>query len=166
MFSPYLESLFPNLRSRKYDVTSPHSQHYNCIAWAAAETHRKWWPIGGHWPPGVPREETVGAFILAFAERDYEPCIPGTFENGYEKVVIYVDAAQIPTHMARQLPSGTWSSKLGDLEDIEHATPHELEGNNYGVAVQYLKRPSVSHKRRSLASRLVVGLLRRIFGSR
>jgi hypothetical protein len=163
MFSPYLESLFPNLTSRKYDVTSPLSQSYNCIAWAANETHRKWWPIGAHWPSNIPQEETVDAFILAFAKSGYRPCDTGKFENGYEKVVIYVDSTQTPTHMARQLVSGLWTSKLGDLEDIEHATPRELEGQNYGIAIQYLRRPSVSHKRSSLISRFVKSLLRRIW---
>src|SRR5690348_11989036 len=139
MFSPDLESLFPHLARRRYGVTSPQSQNYNCIAWAASETHRKWWPLGAHWPDDVPREETIDAFIRAFAKRGYQPCDTGRFENGYEKVVIYVDSADTPTHMARQLASGTWTSKLGDLEDIEHATPHELEGQNYGTAIQYLR---------------------------
>jgi hypothetical protein len=163
MFSPDLESLFPNLTSRRYDIKSPLSQNYNCIAWAANETHRKWWPGGAHWPANVPQEETVGAFILAFATRGYQPCDTGRFENGYEKVVIYVDSTQTPTHMARQLVSGMWTSKLGDLQDIEHATPHELEGQNYGIAIQYLRRPSISHKRPSLISRFVKSLLRRIW---
>ena len=44
------------------------------------------------------------------------------------------------THMARQLASGLWTSKLGELEDIEHETPAELEGDIYGIVVQYMRR--------------------------
>ena len=33
--------------------------------------------------------------------------------------------------MARQLNTGRWTSKLGTLEDIEHGSPSELEGERY-----------------------------------
>lgn len=53
-----------------------------------------------------------------------------------------------PTHMARQLPDGTWSSKLGPNEDITHFTLDALESygrahgarDEYGCDVLYLKR--------------------------
>jgi hypothetical protein len=38
------------------------------------------------------------------------------------------------------LASGTWSSKLGVSEDIEHATLEGLEGVIYGKVVRILKR--------------------------
>ncbi|MCI0637958.1 MAG: hypothetical protein L0Y72_23715 [Gemmataceae bacterium] len=38
----------------------------------------------------------------------------------------------MPTHAARQLPTGRWSSKLGPSEDIEHDL-HALEGEIYGT---------------------------------
>jgi hypothetical protein len=44
-------------------------------------------------------------------------------------------------HMARQLGANTWTSKLGQAWDIEHKTPQGVEGETYGRAVQYLKRP-------------------------
>jgi len=36
---------------------------YNCIAFAAGETHRWWWPMGAYWPEPAPRDETVDSFI-------------------------------------------------------------------------------------------------------
>jgi hypothetical protein len=42
--------------------------------------------------------------------------------------------------MARQLPSGQWTSKLGEMEDIQHAALQQLDGLSYGRVVQYLKR--------------------------
>jgi hypothetical protein len=46
-----------------------------------------------------------------------------------------------PTHAAKQMESGKWSSKLGDWEDVEHATLEALEGDFYGKVAQILKRP-------------------------
>ena len=48
-----------------------------------------------------------------------------------------------PKHAARQLPSGRWTSKLGFLEDIEHAL-HDLEGTEYGAVVLVMKRPIIA----------------------
>jgi hypothetical protein len=59
--------------------------------------------------------------------------------------VIYVDSSGTPTHMARQLSNGNWTSKLGDAEDIEHAQLEQLEGDIYGVAYQFLRRKISSH---------------------
>ena len=45
MRCPHLEHLFENLRL-DYDQNdvSPATPRYNCIAWAAGENHRRWWP--------------------------------------------------------------------------------------------------------------------------
>ena len=42
--------------------------------------------------------------------------------------------------LARQLASGTWTSKLGPDEDISHHTPAALEGALYGTVVVLMKR--------------------------
>jgi len=73
---------------------------------------------------------------------DYnQPCESGDLEQGFEKLVIYAGTGMVPTHMARQLSSGTWTSKLGRDVDIEHDTPLEVEGALYGSVVKFLKRP-------------------------
>jgi len=64
-----------------------------------------------------------------------------SIEPGFEKIVIYVDDADVPTHAARSLQNGMWTSKLGDEEDIEHATLRVVECLVYGTAKAYLKRP-------------------------
>jgi hypothetical protein len=64
-------------------------------------------------------------------------------ERGYEKIAIYADAGGVPTHAARQLDSGKWTSKLGRLEDIEHDTLSSLQGPSppaYGEVRQVLRR--------------------------
>jgi hypothetical protein len=40
-----LEDLFPRLRRTGYRITSDATAEYNCIAWAAGQTHIPWWPI-------------------------------------------------------------------------------------------------------------------------
>ena len=139
-----LARILPQLQSAPYEITSPEDVRYNCVAWAAgqAEVRRRWWPAPSpfyYWPL-EPREETVAGFLRAFGELGYSACDNGDLEPGQEKLAIYADDANVPTHMARQLPSGEWTSKLGELEDIRHLTLDQLTGSDYGQVVQFLKR--------------------------
>ena len=87
-------------------------------------------------------ESDVAAFVAAFSTLGYEPCTDGTLEDGFEKIAIYRSPSGIQ-HAARQLGTGKWTSKLGSLgslEDIEHVSPAELEGAEYGQVVRYLRR--------------------------
>jgi hypothetical protein len=140
--SDLLESYFHNLRGSKYIITSPVDVFYNCVAFAAGVTNRVWWPENGYyWPSNVTRSETLAGFVEAFATLGYSPCADGALEDGFEKVAIYADENGVPTHVAKQLASGTWSSKCGMFEDIEHDTLEALEGSDYGTVAQFLKRP-------------------------
>jgi hypothetical protein len=62
-----------------------------------------------------------------------------SFEPGYEKVAIYAAPDGTPTHVARQLTSGLWSSKLGQLQDIQHRL-EDLAGSVYGDCARFPKR--------------------------
>ncbi|WP_424671991.1 DUF7689 domain-containing protein [Candidatus Binatus sp.] len=132
---------FPEFTTDNYAITSDPSVEYNCIAWAAGDQENWWWPHeDSYWPDGVPREETLGAFIQAYARLGYSPCIESSVEAGYEKIAIYANADG-PTHAARQLPNGGWTSKLGPDEDITHNSLAALNCQLYGRPVLYLKRP-------------------------
>jgi hypothetical protein len=133
--------LFPNLQAEGFSETSPATGDYNCIAWAAGSTASWWWPDPlnvASWPFGVPREVTLGAFCLVFSLLDYEPCASGEHEAGFEKVAFYTLNGK-PTHAARQLPDGLWTSKLGKSIDITH-TLRGLEGDFYGEVSCFMKR--------------------------
>ena len=138
-----IETLFPNLQLSNYQITSPETEIYNCVAWAAGATNKWWWPIGDplstYWPAGSPKQETVPAFQVMFANLGFVPCDSAEVEMGFEKLAIFADAGQTPMHVARQLPGGTWTSKLGRLEDIEH-TLADLEGTEYGIVVLVMRR--------------------------
>ena len=79
------------------------------------------------------------AFRDAFATLGYVICDHEQLEPGYEKVALFTLAGK-PKHAARQLNNGRWTSKLGPMEDIEHAL-HDLTGMVYGSVVMILKRP-------------------------
>src|SRR4051794_35713778 len=97
---------FPSLHSHHFKPTSTATFQYNCVAWAAGETTRWWWPIVGlyYWPSGTPSDETIESFVAAFATLGFVTCESDDVEKGTEKVALYATAAGTPTHMARQLP--------------------------------------------------------------
>jgi hypothetical protein len=121
-------------------VTSPATDTYNCIAWAANDTTQWWWPDGGYWPgpPGKKLAPTLQVFLSAFATQGFEQCNDPDIEAGFEKIALYGTNVEIK-HAARQLPSGYWTSKLGNHVDVEHELA-QVEGNSYGRVVAYLRR--------------------------
>jgi hypothetical protein len=139
----FLETIFPGVAQGGYSITSLRSQRYNCIAWAAGDTSNWWWPGPNaneeYWPASVPREETLAALREVFASLGYVVCDGEQLEQGFEKIAIFAGTSGEPTHVARQLPGGRWSSKLGKLEDIEHSL-HDLAGTDYGAVVLVMKR--------------------------
>jgi hypothetical protein len=137
-----VESYFPNLARLGYRLTSAADVKYNCIAWAAGLTDAWWWPDSmgqGTWPEQAQREETLTAFVQAFETLGYRPCDSDQLEPGFEKVALFARAG-LPTHAARQLSDGTWTSKLGEMEDIEH-TLDRIVGSFYGIVALVLRRP-------------------------
>jgi hypothetical protein len=142
----WLPTDLPNLTADNHTVTSPVKNRYNCIGWAAGSDTQWWWPIGRyHWPPNVPRELTVEAFVQAYGTIGYVECEDGSLEANVEKIAIFATTEAngdlVPTHAARQLADGRWTSKLGPLEDIEHSSVANVCCPVYGDVVCYLKRP-------------------------
>lgn len=138
-----IEGDFPGLAGTDWEITSPPTKAYNCIAWAADDPTRWWWPQPHpmvYWPPSAPRDGSVETFIAAFGLLGYEVCpeFDVTLDERYDKLVLYTKDG-LPTHMARQLPSGLWTSKCGGLEDIQH-TLEGLCGDVYGQPTIALRR--------------------------
>jgi hypothetical protein len=89
----------------------------------------------------IPREETIEAFQQAFEMLGYEVCQGNALEEGFQRIAIYSNYNKVPTHIARQLPTGKWTSKLGSLEDIEHNNLQGLIGNpGYGEVACIMKK--------------------------
>lgn len=144
MINNQLKREFPNLVRTEYEITSPETIEYNCIAWAAGETECWWWPDSmdiNYWPYGVERKETLESFIEAFETLSYSVCENSDYEEDYEKIAIYVNQEGRPTHAARQLDNGSWTSKLGRSYDISHERDGLSESLAYGNIATVMKRP-------------------------
>lgn len=143
-----IHAAFPNLNESNHDVTSPYEQKYNCIAHAASNSDFWWWPVkapGVYWPLPHYMEETMACFTAAYASLGYVACTDDKLEIGIEKIAVYADALGKPTHAARQLNDGSWTSKLGRSQDIRHAELSVLEGkpgfgNGYGKVAMIMSR--------------------------
>jgi hypothetical protein len=137
----HLAQIFPKLDESSLAITSPRTNRYNCVAYAAGDDRRWWWPDPdgiSYWPPGAQRRSDLVAFEQAFGTIGYALAADGKLEAGYEKIAIYAVGSK-PTHAAKQLPDGKWSSKLGALEDISHQL-EGVENNEYGAVAFFMKR--------------------------
>ncbi len=139
----YYDTDFPNLKKLGFKRTSEPA-YPNCIAFVVGDEKRKWWPgeyprwSPDFWPKEAPAKETLDAFLVALATKDFRKCDNGDWEPEFEKTAIYARGEEV-SHAALQVDEVTWKSKLGADEDIEH-TLAGLEGPLYGKVVAYLKR--------------------------
>jgi len=147
----HLEEIFPNLAPTGYSSKSDKSAAYNCIAYAAGDETRKWEgyrELGYHWPEDAQEGHSLDALISAFQHLGYIVCDSDTLESDFEKVALFADKDGLWTHAAKQCEDGQWTSKLGNLEDIIHRTPHAIAGPDpaYGEVVCYMKRRSTKER--------------------
>jgi hypothetical protein len=150
-FHERVRKSLPRLTADNYRETSPADRTYNCVAWAVGVIDAWWWPIlERYWPPGVQRDESLAAFLALFETLGYALSASDALEPGVEKVALYA-VGDAPTHVARQLPSGQWTSKLGRGIDIEHTSPDALAGGTYGEVVAILSRTRTASGGQELA---------------
>ncbi len=133
---------FPRLTPDNHRVVGPEDPTYNCVAWAAGDNTR-WWQPGWHWlPPDCSRDDHgMGALEGVFLRLGYADCdLNASLEPGFLKVALY-GTTLMYTHAARQLPDGTWTSKLGGGILIAHDTPDAVAGGVYHSVMQVMRRP-------------------------
>jgi hypothetical protein len=138
---PHLEKLFPALASSGYSKSSEYDPGYNCIAFAVHDKGQWWQKVavrGYYWP--IDRDDRLEDWIKALGLNGYSVTDNWDLEKGIEKVAIYVNQDGSPEHVSRQLESGTWTSKMGKHEDIEHPRLAALKGKEYGEAMVVMKR--------------------------
>jgi hypothetical protein len=136
----------PNVTPWNLIPKSGATDAYNCLAWAVHYEDLPIWPDPRNvcsWPPDMARDETLASIKLFLERVGFVECadLSSHVEPSYEKVAIYADAHG-PQHVARQLPDGTWTSKLGVSIDAVHGTLNVLEGGTSGNVVIMMKRPS------------------------
>ncbi len=136
---------FPKLRLTTWEISSEPDTQYNCIAWAAGDDSRFWWPAQRYfWPLGVKRELSITAFDELFRSLGFKECPdPGDGTESVQRLALFARGTE-PTHAARQLINGRWTSKLGKFVDIVHHRVQDLEGHAYGLVVRmYCRDPEV-----------------------
>src|ERR1051326_1576509 len=112
-----LEEDFPNLPIVGWRLTSPVNPSNNCIGWALYDGGQFWASNmigvrGYYWPPGVPSDDSIDTWSRVFQLHGYSVCDSGELEPNVEKVAIYADLTGTASHVARQLATGAWTSKL------------------------------------------------------
>ncbi len=136
-------NFFPNLKSTGFEITSSITLDYNCIAWAIKDNRKWWWPdpyYQYYWPLDIPREPNLENFIQLFKNQGYTISSNEKFKQGYEKVAIFTNQMNEPTHAARQIDKKGWTSKLGPQEDITHYNLYDIEGKEYGKVAVILEK--------------------------
>ena len=140
----------PGLESTQFQITSPRTEAYNCIAWALDNTESSWDPDenadDAYWPSGVPHDVRIETLKFLFSLEGFNDCEDGLFEAGIEKIALYADGTDF-VHVARQLDNGRWTSKLGVDCDIEHELdalvhpPGRSRDWRLGQIAAYMQRP-------------------------
>jgi hypothetical protein len=147
----HLINIFPGLSADSdFKLTSWEDDNYNCIAWSLILTNIWFWPSnprldGTHWPIHCPRSEALTAFSCVYTAKGYVSCTDDSFEEGFQKIALY-EKGGLCTHAARQKSDGYWTSKIGNMQDIQHGDPYVLQGTTYGQVAQLMKRPNSDFK--------------------
>ena len=135
-----LVGAFPNLADEEFEIVDQPSERYNCIAYAAADTSKWWWPDGiNYWPPWATETDRIESLKEAFAGLGYEQCDQINPEASYNSIALY-EAHGAMQHAAVQMPNGRWRSKVGKGPVIEHRSPESLSGGIYGNPTVFMRR--------------------------
>ena len=88
-----------------------------------------------YWPYELPRSSSLETYIALFRWAGYEI---GDSDPSFEKLAIFAQNG-VFRHVARQLPSGQWTSKMGANVDIEHDLV-AVQGGRYGDLHSIMQR--------------------------
>lgn len=136
------KELFPNLDTSGYEVTSDPDRFYNCFAWGAEDTDNRWEPTTADDRVWFAKSTApnVSNFVETYGYVGFvEEATTAELEDGIEKLALYVLDGEV-THAARQLEDGSWTSKLGNREDVTHRSLECLQGDEYGYVERILQR--------------------------
>lgn len=134
----------PKLKDKDYKIIQYDVilDDFNCIAFAL-DIYTYWCGTGfPSWPyEKISRIPVLDNYIKYFKMFNYEMCDNAKFENGLNKIAIYINRRNRVIHVAKQF-NDKWRSKLGGSVIIEH----ELEwltgydAYNYGEIGAFMKR--------------------------
>ena len=138
---------------RFVSVSSDVSDEYNCVAWALGNRDLWWEPHTpgsimedrGYWPDGLPHDRAPETLRELFRQQGFVDCENGDLDSRSVKISLCrmqdADGSYIWTHTARQLRSGSWTSKLGNSYEVTHRRPEDLDGRLYGDVYAFMAKP-------------------------
>lgn len=135
---------FPGLKDDvNFEILSPQTPVYNCIAWAMRLNDR-WvdpYMVPGHWwPDGVVKSMSPDALIQAFEAMGFTITADCSIEEDFDKVVLYKDPTKEQwTHASQLIKDSIEHSKFGEEWDGSHSF-NSITGIIYGVPYCYMKR--------------------------
>lgn len=116
-----LYAQYPRLKGSDHKITSQADDRYNCVAWVERDMG-SWIEPDLFWPDGVPEPlgpADLDCYLALFRSWGFEDCDSSSLDFGYLKIAIFATGEEFH-HVAKQLPSGAWSSKGGPLYDFKH----------------------------------------------
>ncbi len=133
-------SQFPNSYIEPFSITSPETPQYNCVAWALDDSEH-WWEADEdyQWLNNIDFDNTLSTMQAFFKHFDYEPIDKPNMRNGIEKIALFSNDGINCSHVAKQLLSKKWTSKLGVSHDVIH-TLMAMENGIYGDVVMILQK--------------------------
>jgi hypothetical protein len=137
-----LQRHFPNLvPGQNFEFTSLKTDDYNCVAWST-EIEDEW--IDFPYDEQGNYDDNIDKYITYFKNLGFVEIKDSNPEDGVSKIAIYGDNENNFKHVARLLPNGKWTSKIGDWEDIQHDTLEALSGNSYGHPILLMQKKTES----------------------
>lgn len=131
-----INNIFPNIGTSyliQNDIPGKSNDNYNCIAFTVDDFDNKIFPISNmdfKWPLQS-RINSIDNFVEFYKLFGYIPCGKNfSYDNKFNKIALYVDKNNFPTHAAKQYDEKYWESKIGNYERILH-TLEGLEGSHH-----------------------------------
>jgi hypothetical protein len=135
----------PRLEAAEHRVTSRPTDGYNCVSWVQRDFVHRWDP-DYHWPGDLPCPEglpDLDSYLQLFKRWGFELCEHGSLEPGYLKIAIYSTRGYFH-HVAKQLRTNVWSSKMGDGHDLWHRDLEALYDSIFwpdATVTHFMRRP-------------------------
>lgn len=131
---------FPNSLHEPFEITSPETANYNCLAWAMKD-NSKWIECDEDyfWFDGIPRDNKLSTIISIFEKKGFQQTKNIEYEDNTELVALFTKDNIECSHLARQIGHQLWTSKLGSSFDVNHSL-RSIERGIYGNAVIFVKK--------------------------
>ncbi len=134
------EKSFPNSFKEPFEITSPKTSEYNCLAWAL-DDNTKWYESDDdyYWFNGIARNNTLNTIQAIFENLGFQRTDNIEFQLGIERIALFSKDNDECLHLASQIDNDKWTSKLGSSYDVIHSLK-SIENGIYGKAVVFLER--------------------------